>query len=57
MVHREQVAEERGRRWINGTLPSDDYFRGARRQAREQARKVVADRLRRIDREAVPATR
>lgn len=47
MVQREQVASERGRRWIDGSLSTEDYFRAARQRAREQARTNVAARLQR----------
>ena len=47
MVQREQVTEERGRRWISGAMTSDEYFRDARRKAHEQARKTLAERLNR----------
>ena len=45
MVKREQVSTERGRRWVSGRLPSEEYFRGARRFAREQAEQVVLARI------------
>jgi hypothetical protein len=47
MIKRERVAEERGRRWLRGDLPAVDYFRVARREAREQAQEIVVGRLRR----------
>jgi hypothetical protein len=47
MIKRERVAEERGRRWVRGDLPSVEYFRTARSEAREQAWITVLDRLRR----------
>lgn len=45
MVQREQVADERGRLWVSGALPSEEWFRTARREAREQARRDVTARL------------
>jgi hypothetical protein len=50
MVRREQVATELGRRWMAGDMSSDDYFRQVRADARLQARKSVAARLRRARR-------
>ena len=48
MVRREKVFSLRGRRWVSGALPAEEYFA----QAREQARRTVADRLARGDRPA-----
>lgn len=45
MVKRQKVADDRGRRWVNGTLDSEEYFEQARREARAQARRTVAARL------------
>lgn len=45
MVKREKVTDARGRRWISGSLDSDEYFAEARRNAHEQARRTVAARL------------
>lgn len=45
MVKREKVADDRGRRWVSGSLDSDTYFAEVRRRAREQARRSVAARL------------
>ena len=45
MVKREQVSTERGRRWVSGRLPTEEYFRGARAIAREQAEQVVHARI------------
>jgi hypothetical protein len=45
MVKREQVSTERGRRWVSGRLSSEEYFRGARKSAREQAEQVVLARI------------
>jgi hypothetical protein len=45
MVKREQVSTERGRRWVSGRLPSEEYFRGARKIAREQAEQDVLARI------------
>ncbi|HEV7755003.1 MAG TPA: hypothetical protein VGO94_04005 [Mycobacteriales bacterium] len=47
MIRRERVAEELGRRWLLGELPAVDYFRTVRREAREQAERIVTGRLRR----------
>lgn len=48
MVQRDKVADARGRRWVSGKLPADEYFAEARRTAREQARRSVAVRLARL---------
>ena len=45
MVKREQVSTERGRRWVTGGLPSEEYFRGVRKIAREQAEQAVLARI------------
>lgn len=45
MVKRQKVVDDRGRRWVSGSLDSDEYFTEARRQARAQARRTVAARL------------
>lgn len=50
MVKREKVTDARGRRWVSGSLDSDEYFAEARRNAREQARRTVAARLARAGR-------
>jgi hypothetical protein len=47
MIKRERVAEELGRRWLQGDLSAGDYFRIVRREAREQAEEIVDGRLRR----------
>lgn len=43
---REKVADALGRRWVSGALDPDTYFAEVRRTAREQAREIVAARLR-----------
>lgn len=53
-VQRERVTSLRGRRWVSGTLPAEEYFAEARVKAREQARRTVAARLARADRPAKP---
>ncbi len=45
MVQRDKVTDARGRKWVSGSLPADEYFAEARRTARERARQTVADRL------------
>lgn len=45
MVKRESVATERGRRWVSGRLPAEEYFRGARQMAREQVEQAVLARI------------
>ena len=45
MVKREQVSTERGRRWVTGRLASEEYFRGVRKLAREQAEQDVLARI------------
>lgn len=45
MVKRQKVVDDRGRRWVSGSLDSDEYFAQARREARDQARRTVAARL------------
>ncbi|MEP6462432.1 MAG: hypothetical protein ABJC62_03225 [Frankiaceae bacterium] len=52
MVQREKVTSQRGRRWVSGTLPADEYFAEARAKAKESARRTVAARLARADRPA-----
>ena len=54
MVRREKVTSSRGRRWISGALPAEEYFAEARLKAREQARRTVAARLTRADRPGKP---
>lgn len=54
MVQREKVTSSRGRSWVSGTLPAEEYFAEARRKAREQARRTVAARLTKSDRPAKP---
>ena len=49
MVRREKVTNARGRRWMSGSLPTEEYFAEARTQARERARRSVAARLARAD--------
>jgi hypothetical protein len=44
---RQKVADARGRGWVRGSLDPETYFAEVRRTAREQARRVVADRMRR----------
>jgi hypothetical protein len=43
---REKVADARGRRWVSGALDPDTYFAEVRRTARQQAREIVAARMR-----------
>jgi hypothetical protein len=52
MVRRQKVTDALGRRWVTGSLDSDEYFAQARRHAREQARHTVAARLARAARPA-----
>jgi hypothetical protein len=53
-MQREKVASQRGRRWVSGTLPAEEYFAEARVKAREQARREVAARLARSERSTKP---
>lgn len=46
MVRREKVTDPRGRAWMNGELDSETWFAEVRRNAREQARRVIDQRLR-----------
>ena len=48
MVQRGKVADERGRLWVSGALPADQYFAEARRLARERAQRSVSARLARL---------
>ena len=41
-----QIDPTAGRRWVDGHVSADDYFRAARRQARAEARADLAERLR-----------
>lgn len=50
MVQREKVTSLRGRGWVSGTLPSEEYFAEARIKAEQQARRTVAARLARSGR-------
>ncbi|RKS68027.1 hypothetical protein CLV35_3934 [Motilibacter peucedani] len=45
VVRREQVTDDQGRRWVEGELDADTYFRQARTRARQMARQSVAKRL------------
>lgn len=54
MVQREKVTSSRGRSWVSGALPAEEYFTEARRKAREQARRTVAARITRAERPAKP---
>ncbi|MBA2640384.1 MAG: hypothetical protein H0U77_10475 [Nocardioidaceae bacterium] len=55
MIKREKANSPRGRAWINGELDSETWFREVREKAREDARREVAEQLKR-PRRARPAT-
>lgn len=46
MVRREKVTNPRGRAWMNGELDTDTWFAEVRRHAREQAQRLMDQRLR-----------
>ncbi len=45
MVKREKVIDAQGRDWVSGALDPTTYFAGVRRDARAEARRIVAARL------------
>lgn len=45
MVKREKVTDERGRRWVAGTLDADTWFSSVEREARRSAEHFLAARL------------
>jgi len=55
VVQREKVTSVRGRRWVSGSLPTEEYFAQARTEARARAQRSVAARLARADRPDRPA--
>ncbi len=52
MVKREKVTDAQGRDWVSGALDPTIYFAEVRRDARAEARRVVAARLARGTRPA-----
>ncbi len=50
MVRREKVVDPRGRAWVNGDLDTETWFAEVRRHAREEAQRIVSERLRRPQR-------
>jgi len=46
MVRREKVTDPRGRAWVYGELDSETWFAEVRRHAREEAQRVIDQRLR-----------
>lgn len=55
MVKRERMSNPRGRAWINGELDSETWFREVKEKARADARREVAEQLKR-PRRARPST-
>jgi hypothetical protein len=45
VVKREKVIDAQGRDWVSGALDPTIYFAGVRRDARAEARRIVAARL------------
>jgi hypothetical protein len=45
VVKREKVIDAQGRDWVSGVLDPTIYFAGVRRDARAEARRIVAARL------------